>query len=796
MATIVTRAGKGSPLTNQELDSNFSNLNTDKAELSGAAFTGAITTNSTIDGRDVAADGVTADAALPKSGGAMTGAITTNSTFDGRDVATDGTKLDGVEASADVTDTANVTAAGALMDSELTSIASVKALNQGVATGDSPTFVDVTATSLDISGNIDVDGTTNLDVVDIDGAVDMASTLTVASTITGQKLVSTNGVLELDDNGSHNGVINSPASLRINIDSDNNNTGESFQVGHSQTSIDANNVLLKIEESGAATFNDLINIGGSSLNFTKADGVGINAKESLAITIDSDNNDSSRVFSILDGNGTTLMQITDGGESTFHQGAVFNEAGVDSDFRVESNNLASALFLDGGTGKVTMQGATTTIGSAVASTNVEFNLNGVASKAQRIQFQESGVNRWLLGQGAASETTAFELYNSTGTIALSVNRSTNAATFASDVTTGGSVNISGSASGAEQFRVGNSTGGTDFGITVTENSGVILNSAEGSTARSMTFSTGGSPKMTLTSGGDVLVGKTSNDSGTATGAILGSSGVSRLTADGSHPLVLKRKSSDGTILQLEKDGSIVGSIGSRGGEFIAVGSGDTNLEFNFGSDQINPSSGTAARDNAINLGSTGARFKDLYLSGGVRNVNGDGFNAGTEGGEPILIPADTSGALNGQGSLGHPSYRWKDAYLSGGVYLGGTGAANKLDDYEEGTWTPTGAGVTLGSALGTYTKVGRVVTVNWLFAYPTTSSGSQTYIANLPFSAGTSYTNGGSHGYVNGSAAVSTSHITSTSTSLLFRTPNGGVLLTHADFSGAIVRGTYTYQTS
>ena len=39
-------------------------------------------------------------AKLPLAGGAMTGAITTNSTFDGRDVATDGTKLDGVAASA------------------------------------------------------------------------------------------------------------------------------------------------------------------------------------------------------------------------------------------------------------------------------------------------------------------------------------------------------------------------------------------------------------------------------------------------------------------------------------------------------------------------------------------------------------------------------------------------------------------------------------------------------------------------------------------------------------------------
>ena len=57
-----------------------------------------------------AAQGTTADAALPKAGGALTGAVTTNSTFDGRDVATDGTKLDGIEVSADVTDTTNVVA--------------------------------------------------------------------------------------------------------------------------------------------------------------------------------------------------------------------------------------------------------------------------------------------------------------------------------------------------------------------------------------------------------------------------------------------------------------------------------------------------------------------------------------------------------------------------------------------------------------------------------------------------------------------------------------------------------------
>ena len=34
MATVTTRAGKGSPLTHAEVDANFTNLNNDKAETS------------------------------------------------------------------------------------------------------------------------------------------------------------------------------------------------------------------------------------------------------------------------------------------------------------------------------------------------------------------------------------------------------------------------------------------------------------------------------------------------------------------------------------------------------------------------------------------------------------------------------------------------------------------------------------------------------------------------------------------------------------------------------------------
>ena len=93
----------------------------------------------------------------------VTGAVTVGSTVDGRDIAADGSKLDGIEAAADVTDVTNVTAAGALMDSELTDITAVKALNQGVATTDSPAFVGLTATgATTVGGTLGVTGAATL----------------------------------------------------------------------------------------------------------------------------------------------------------------------------------------------------------------------------------------------------------------------------------------------------------------------------------------------------------------------------------------------------------------------------------------------------------------------------------------------------------------------------------------------------------------------------------------------------------------------------------------------------------
>jgi hypothetical protein len=82
------------------------------------------------------------------TGGSVSTSTITDATASAKGLATAAqiTKLDAIEASADVTDTTNVTAAGALMDSELASIAAVKATTGTFLTADQ-TKLDGIATS-------------------------------------------------------------------------------------------------------------------------------------------------------------------------------------------------------------------------------------------------------------------------------------------------------------------------------------------------------------------------------------------------------------------------------------------------------------------------------------------------------------------------------------------------------------------------------------------------------------------------------------------------------------------------
>jgi hypothetical protein len=77
--------------------------------------------------------------------------------------------------------------------------------------------------------------------------------------------------------------------------------------------------------------------------------------------------------------------------------------------------------------------------------------------------------------------------------------------------------------------------------------------------------------------------------------------------------------------------------------------------------------------------------------------------------------------------------------LAGGglTFNGDTAAANALDDYEEGTWTPsdfTGSGVTWTTHSARYTKIGRIVNVQ-LYISGISSSGvsANAKIQGLPY---------------------------------------------------------------
>jgi hypothetical protein len=200
--------------------------------------------------------------------------------------------------------------------------------------------------------------------------------------------------------------------------------------------------------------------------------------------------------------------------------------------------------------------------------------------------------------------------------------------------------------------------------------------------------------MRIDSSGNLLVGKTSTALGTA-GTSIESSGRINVTRDGGNSAQFTRLNSDGNILNFYKDATNVGQIGSYLGSYLYMGS-------------------TGGTDTHIN-----------FVNGNVR-------------------PATSTGThLDNSLALGHSQSRWSDVYVGGGVYLGGTGSANKLDDYEEGTWTPVFAG---GSTNGTYTyleqqghyvKVGNLVTAWFNLTNITTSSaGSGTIqILGLPFSA-------------------------------------------------------------
>ena len=206
---------------------------------------------------------------------------------------------------------------------------------------------------------------------------------------------------------------------------------------------------------------------------------------------------------------------------------------------------------------------------------------------------------------------------------------------------------------------------------------------------------GNATAITIDASENILVGLTATEAvGTNAGTQLRADGLvyAAVTSD-AH--ILSRRSSDGAILNFRKDTTTVGSIATYGNDLI-VGTGDTRLRFVDSLDSLLP----------------------------VSNSTGSSRDAGID--------------------LGHSETRFKDIYTSGGIYLGAASsstpvAANKLDDYEEGTWTPIVTGSSTAGTMnytdrsGRYTKVGRLVTLHFYLDADSGTGSGNLLLGGVPF---------------------------------------------------------------
>jgi hypothetical protein len=184
-------------------------------------------------------------------------------------------------------------------------------------------------------------------------------------------------------------------------------------------------------------------------------------------------------------------------------------------------------------------------------------------------------------------------------------------------------------------------------------------------------------------------------------------------------------------------------------------------------------------------------------------AEGDGtWTAGTSHPTRLVFSTTADGASS-------PTERMRitsDAYVrlasgTGGIQFNGdTAAANALDDYEEGTFTPidsSGAGLSFTSTSGHYTKVGNICYVSGALTFPSTANTNSIIIGGLPFfpSTGTQYQNFGPPIRNNKSLDIQSFGVNNTTFLVL---PIGGytTYTTNSQMSGGTMQFSYTYQTA
>ena len=204
---------------------------------------------------------------------------------------------------------------------------------------------------------------------------------------------------------------------------------------------------------------------------------------------------------------------------------------------------------------------------------------------------------------------------------------------------------------------------------------------------------------------------------------------------------------------------------------LSKASNTNNIEVYVGNVRQEPTSSYSVSGTTLTMTeapATGTNFYVMHESGssaisltpaaGTSVPGAFGVSGALTAGSAGVTGALTAGALTaasagvtGNTTVGGTLVNTGLITASAGVAIGGTGSANTLDDYEEGTWTPGGTGINSGTSVGYYTKVGNVChTQMWIHANGSTDG----TITGLPFTAGTGSSNAiaaGTVAYQNGS---------------------------------------------
>ena len=174
--------------------------------------------------------------------------------------------------------------------------------------------------------------------------------------------------------------------------------------------------------------------------------------------------------------------------------------------------------------------------------------------------------------------------------------------------------------------------------------------------------------LTIQHDGNLLIGGTNpapvsnNVAGISLRAV---NGEAQISVAGAAALYLNRKTNDGALAYFRKDGGTIGALATAGGDLI-IGSHNTCLRFDDSADDILPTDDAGVVvTNTLSLGSSAARFKELWIGSSPLDDYEEGsFTATLKGGSTGTI-THTAAAYTKIGNTVHCRIAFINANTTG-----------------------------------------------------------------------------------------------------------------------------------